>query len=330
MRRHTEVLARPLRMCPDPASGTCLVSGAFAFTGIRSGGSCCGPGSRPCRAQPLSVSPPLPLRPGRLPWSHASASCLPRADGPPGYRGDVRCRGHGGLAAWPLYGKGVSRSTHVPLSRDAPGRTRSVPPAGCQRDRRPTMDRLPPQRARDHRRRHGAQLPALTPPGSSAAEPPGLFRAGRGPGPQYRRQLRHQHQLAELRRGADDVVPVADARHRHPDVPVRRYGHGGGGRACAGICAAAGARHRQFLRRPRPFDPLRASATVDRGRSVPRIVRRGADPAALRDRSHPAGSNPGHRTGTSRVVRGDQRHERRRAVASSTPTPRTPSRTPTG
>jgi potassium-transporting ATPase A subunit len=44
------------------------------------------------------------------------------------------------------------------------------------------MDRLPPQRARDHRRRHGAQLPALMPPGSYAAEPPGPFRTGRGPG----------------------------------------------------------------------------------------------------------------------------------------------------
>ena len=92
------------------------MSGAFAFTGIRSGGSCCGPGSRPCRAQPLSVSPPLPLRPGQLPWSHASASCLPRADGPLGSWGDVRRRGHGGLAAGPLYGKGLSRSTQ-PVER---------------------------------------------------------------------------------------------------------------------------------------------------------------------------------------------------------------------
>ena len=44
----------------------------------------------------------------------------------------------------------------------------------------------------------------LNPQGFGAAEPPS--------GVQHRRQLHHQHQLAELRRRIHDVLPLADGR----------------------------------------------------------------------------------------------------------------------
>ena len=48
---------------------------------------------------------------------------------------------------------------------------------------------------------------------------------------QHRGELRHQHQLAGLRRRIDDELSHADARARRAELRVRRHRHGGAGRA---------------------------------------------------------------------------------------------------
>ena len=59
---------------------------------------------------------------------------------------------------------------------------------------------------------------------------------------QYRDQLHHQHQLAELRRRGHDVVPHADARPHAPELPVGGNRHRAGGRAHSRLCARVGNR----------------------------------------------------------------------------------------
>ena len=48
---------------------------------------------------------------------------------------------------------------------------------------------------------------------------------------QHRRQLRHQHQLAGLRRRVDHELPHADGRARGAELPLRGHRHRGGDRA---------------------------------------------------------------------------------------------------
>ena len=66
--------------------------------------------------------------------------------------------------------------------------------------------------------------------GASAAEP--RPHAGRhGPDrPQHHRQLRHQHQLAVLRRRVHDVLPDADGRPGGAELRLGRGRHGRAGR----------------------------------------------------------------------------------------------------
>ncbi len=52
------------------------------------------------------------------------------------------------------------------------------------------------------------------PAGNSAAQSAGNGGGAAGSGVQHRHQLRHQHQLAELRRRNDDELPDADGRAR--------------------------------------------------------------------------------------------------------------------
>ena len=64
-----------------------------------------------------------------------------------------------------------------------------------------------------------------------AAQPGRDGRGVAGPVVEHRRQLRHQHELAELRRRDDDELPHADGRARRAELRLRRVGHGRHGRA---------------------------------------------------------------------------------------------------
>ena len=56
--------------------------------------------------------------------------------------------------------------------------------------------------------------------------PAGLGRRDARLGVQHRRQLRHQHQLAGLRRRVDDELPDPDAGARRAELRLRRHRHG--------------------------------------------------------------------------------------------------------
>ena len=79
---------------------------------------------------------------------------------------------------------------------------------------------------------------------------------------QYRGQLRHQHQLAGLRRRADHELPDPDAGADGPELLLGRHRHGR--RLCPDprLRVALGQDHRQLLGRPDPLDPVRAAAAV--------------------------------------------------------------------
>ena len=65
-------------------------------------------------------------------------------------------------------------------------------------------------------------LPAHPDPGVAAAQPPALRRGAPGAQLQHGRVVRHQHQLAELRRRDDHVVLLPDRRAHGPAVRERR------------------------------------------------------------------------------------------------------------
>ena len=101
---------------------------------------------------------------------------------------------------------------------------------------------------------------------------------------QHGDELRHEHQLAGLRRRDDDELPDADAGARRAELRLGRDGHGGAGRADPRVRAQAGRRHRQLLGRPRPLDALHPAAAVARARARAGEPGRGADVRQVRDR----------------------------------------------
>ena len=86
------------------------------------------------------------------------------------------------------------------------------------------------------------RVSAAAPARRAAAQPAGLCRGQPGLLVQHRRQLRHEHELAGLRRRVDDELSHADARARGAELPVRRIRHGGAGRADPRLRAPAGER----------------------------------------------------------------------------------------
>ncbi len=78
--------------------------------------------------------------------------------------------------------------------------------------------------------------------GYSAAQSAKTRRAVAASRVQHRRQLHHEHELAELRRRIHDVVFLADGRAGHPQLFLRRRRHRHRGGARARHRAAHGAR----------------------------------------------------------------------------------------
>ena len=81
---------------------------------------------------------------------------------------------------------------------------------------------------------------------------------------QHRRQLRHQHQLAELRRRKHDVLPRPDGRPDGAELRLGRDRHRHRGRADPRLRPRIGQVDRQFLGR---YDPLPRSTSCCRSAS---------------------------------------------------------------
>ena len=140
--------------------------------------------------------------------------------------------------------------------------------------------------------------------------------AGR-PRLQHGRQLRHQHQLAELRRREHDELSHADGR-RSPrrtssrPPPASRW-------LIALIRAFARASantRRQLLGRSDPLHALRAAADLDRRRAVPRLAGRAAEPRRLRRCDHARRRQADAQPGPGGLADRHQaaRHQRRRLL----------------
>ena len=134
---------------------------------------------------------------------------------------------------------------------------------------------------------------------------------------EHDRELRHEHELAVLRRRGDDVVPQPDGRTGGAAV---RFGRRGAGRGRGGHprhrAPRRRGRARQFLARPLPLDRLHPAAALDRPRGDPDLAGRAADVPRSRDGDDAAGRAPDDRPRPGRLDDRDQaaRDERRRLL----------------
>ena len=95
---------------------------------------------------------------------------------------------------------------------------------------------------------------------------------------QHDRELRHEHELAVLRRRVHDVVPHADGRARRcSSTSPPRSGWRCSSRSCAGSRAATSQGARQLLGRPLPLARLHPAAAVADPRGDPHLTGRAAD-----------------------------------------------------
>src|ERR1019366_1239296 len=87
-------------------------------------------------------------------------------------------------------------------------------------------------------------------PGAAAALPAAVAEDGQRPARprlEYRRVVRHQHQLAELRRRVHHGLPGADGRAGGAELPVRRRRHRGRDRADPRVHPVQDRQARQLL-----------------------------------------------------------------------------------
>ena len=99
--------------------------------------------------------------------------------------------------------------------------------------------------------------------GSLPAQPAALRRRRPGAQPQHRDVVRDEHELAELHRRVDDVLPHPDGRPRRPAVRQRGGRHGGHDRHDPRLLAQELADDRQLLGRRHPRHLLHPAS--DRG-----------------------------------------------------------------
>ena len=136
--------------------------------------------------------------------------------------------------------------------------------SGIDADEDMTLAALRAGDARVQRRRPARRLPAAARAAMAAAESAGLRRGQRRFGDEHRDQLRHEHELAGLRRRIDDELSDADARARRAELPVGRDRHRRADRADPRLRAPQRERRRQLLGRHDALHALRAAAAFAR------------------------------------------------------------------
>ena len=239
----------------------------------------------------------------------------------------LRDRCCAGEAAWLVHDACVQRRTHVPLIRLAPRRKGDLRGGRRRRETRTALDHLHNRDAVLPCCRLSHPLCADAPAGGAAAQSGRAIGGRAGSLVQYGGQLRHQHQLAELRRRKHDVLPRADARPDAPELPLRRHRHRAGGRADprlrSRVDEAQSATSGSISPAARSTSCCR-SASSTRYSWFGRACRRHSGPTSRQRRSK-ARSKP------SRSVRSPRRSRSRcsapMAAASSTPMRRIRSRT---
>ena len=152
--------------------------------------------------------------------------------------------------------------------------------------------------------------------GSAAARPDGRLGSASRPRVQHCGLLRHQHELAELRRRADDEPSHPDGRPHGAELRLRRRRSRRRGGADPGLRAPPLGDDRQLLGRPHARHDPRAAAACDRDRDRAREPGGRAEPPRLHPRDDRAGRRPVDPGRPDREPGGDQgaRRERRRPV----------------
>ena len=140
-------------------------------------------------------------------------------------------------------------------------------------------------------------------------------------------ELRHQHQLAELRRRVDDEPPRPDGGADRAELRLGRGRHGGRRRPDPRLHAPARGDHRQLLGRPDAGRDPRAAAAGARARRRARRPRRRADAQGPVGGDHRGGRDADHLPWARSPARSRSRSWAPTAAASSTPTRRIRSRT---
>ncbi|KAK0331662.1 hypothetical protein LTR94_028019, partial [Friedmanniomyces endolithicus] len=119
-----------------------------------------------------------------------------------------------------------------------------------------------------------AALRHVAPAGRPADEPAGVRRRQPASGLQHRRQLRHQHQLAELWRRNDRLDLHPDGRTDGAELRLGRHRRDHRGGAGAGLHRQSRRGRRQLLGRPDAHQPLCPAAhRLHRGRGSGRFGR---------------------------------------------------------
>ena len=166
------------------------------------------------------------------------------------------------------------------------------------------------------RRRLRAAVCDLAAAGLPAAQPAGLRRDERAPRLQHGGVVRHQHQLAELRRRDDAVLLQPDGRPHRAELRLGSDRHGG--RRAAGACVRPRQVDdgRQLLGRPDAGHALRAAAAVDRRGICAYRARRAAEPQPIRRCDDARRRQADDRAGPGRQPDRHQaaRHQRRRLL----------------
>ena len=289
-----------------------------------------GPGARLMSARRRDRARHLAAR-ARLPRLRA----LPRGevlDDGPGHRPDRRLRRRPRRARVParaLHGAGVHGAAvrRPPARRD---RARLLP------DRR---HRPGPRAGLEELREDGSRLQRLllprplrdpAPPGAPVPQPEPLQGGARASLAQHRRELRHEHELAVLRRRVDDVVLHADGRARGAAVRLGRRRDGRARRRHPRDRAPLVRHARQLLGRPLPVARLHLPAALADPRLRPPHAGRSADVRGHRQRAHARGSDAADRARAGRAACSRSSSSGRTAAASTTRTPPSRSRTRTG
>ncbi len=213
------------------------------------------------------------------------------------------------------------------VARAAPCRARALQGLGHRRSPGAELGLLSRLHGATSCRRVPDPLCPAASAGHAAVQPGRAGRRRAGPRLQHVRQLHHQHQLAELRRREHALLPVADAGPDAPEFPLRRHRHRAGGGADPRLRPGLIEDRGVVLGRSHPRHALRAAPDLRRLHALPRLVRHPADARRLLStrRRSKAPSRPS-RSDRWRA-RSPSRCSAPTAAASSTPMPRTRSRT---
>ena len=193
-----------------------------------------------------------------------------------GNRPDPGPGGRDRLALGRLHVSGLERRTH-PAGPGSEARRGLVLLGRRHRpEEKPDLAQLRPGAAGLQRRGLCDGLRCAAPSRRAAAEPPGFRGRVAALGLQHRRQLRDQHQLAELWWRDHDVDAQPDAGADRAELRFGRHRRHHRRRSCQSVRRQSRRGPRQFLGRPGAHHPLCAAAAVHR--AVDRTGRPGPAP----------------------------------------------------